>query len=127
MVLASAKLKIKDLVVPKSIKSGSQESITLDCDFEAENEKGLEIKWYRDDNDNYIYLWLPQANKPPQALGEFKDILDVKYKVSNDSSTMYRALHIMKVSPEVSGTYKCKVSSDQNEVIDAKQLIVYGK
>lgn len=124
---ASATLKIKDLKVPQAIENGSAKSVVLDCDFEAIGEKGLEIKWYHNNKPQYIYQWLPQQNRLPQAIGEFQNKLDVRFKASNDSSTMYRALYIKEVTPEISGFYTCKVSSFFSEVTDTKKMIVYGK
>lgn len=124
----SASLKIKELKVPASIRSGSTDAVVLDCDFEAEGEKGLEVRWYYNSNADIIYQWLPQQrDRLPQALGDFKDKVDIRYKASNDTITMHRALYITDVSPDISGNYMCKVSSDYSEDVKAKNMIVYGK
>lgn len=72
-----------------------------------------------------IYQWIP--SKEPATLGMFKDIVDVNYRATDDLETMYRALHITQVSPNITGHYYCKVSGDRSEALVAKKLVVYGK
>lgn len=83
------------------------------------------VKWFFNTTDNMIYQWIP--SKEPATLGMFKDIVDINFKATEDSQTMYRALHITQVSPNISGEYFCKVSGDKSEALDATKLVVYGK
>lgn len=57
----------------------------------------------------------------------FKDIVDINYRATDDFQTMYRALHITQVSPNITGRYFCKVSGDRNEALVSKKLVVYGE
>lgn len=112
---------------PDSVEYGSTEEVILDCDFEAVDEKDLEIKWYYNGDRQVIYQWVPESKRSGYALGLFKDHIDVSYVATNDSNTMYRALKIYNVTTDLTGNYTCKVSSFLSEVSETKQLIVYSK
>lgn len=110
--------------MPNSLEIGSKEDLILDCVYEAEDEEGLEIKWFYDDQQ--IYQWIPWKSGP-RALGRLSDRIDLEYMVTDDESNMYRALRIKNVTLDLSGNYTCKVSSFYNEQVKTKKLIIYGK
>ncbi|XP_044253065.1 uncharacterized protein LOC123004019 isoform X2 [Tribolium madens] len=124
LYLCSAKIKINKLDVPSAIRYGSQDFVVLDCDFTSGDHTVTEIKWFID-GDKQIYQWLPKTNVPAQALGKFKDHIDLTYRATNDPNTMYRALRITDLSPEFSGNYTCKVSGPESEDQVTKRMIIY--
>lgn len=67
------------------------------------------------------------SNIGPQALGKFKGKLDLTYKASNYSLTMYRALKITDLSLDLSGEYLCVVSTFEKESSMKKTMVVLGK
>jgi hypothetical protein len=119
-----AKIKINKLDVPSSIRHGDQTEVVLDCDFDSGGDTVTEIKWFLD-GDHQIYQWLPGYNKAGQALGKLKKNIDTSYQVTEDEKTMYRALHITDLSPELSGNYTCKVSGPMSEDVKTKRMIIY--
>ena len=74
-----------------------------------------------------FFQWLP--GRPPQTIGDlFKDRLDLTYEVANsDQFRKHRAIKILKPTTELSGMYRCKVSSFVDEDFMQKPMIVYGK
>lgn len=115
-----------DLRVPQTLESGSTQDVILDCDFEIKDDQtGLEVKWFYEGEIKQVYQWLPNISKP-QALGILKDRLDLDYKVSSDKNKMYRAMKIKGVTPDLTGTYTCKVSTFENEDKATKKMIIYG-
>lgn len=120
-----ATISIKELRVPQSRNIGSNKHLILDCDYEVYNETGLEVKWFYN-GDKPIFQWIPHRNNP-QAIGPFKDVLDLSYKASETEDTMYRALYIKRITPSLTGNYTCKVSSDLNEAVKTKEMIIYRK
>lgn len=121
-----ASINITDLDVPDSIELGKKEEIVLDCNFEMDKEEeNLEIKWFFNGDLEQVYQWIPESGKPGFAMGLLKDRLDLSFKVTNDNSTMYRALKITNITQDLSGNYTCKVSTFTNEDTQTKQLIIY--
>lgn len=117
-------LKINQLDVPSSLELGTKDDLILDCIYEVQQEKGLEIKWFYDKQQ--IYQWIPGISKP-RGLGKFSKRIDLEYKVTDDEDNMYRALRIKNLTLDLSGNYTCKVSSYFNEETETKKLIIYGK
>lgn len=85
------------------------------------------MKWFIDGLVHQIYQWVPHTNSTAKALGKLKDVVDVTYKASNDNKTMYRALHIVNITKELSGNYSCKVSGVDTEAVATKRMVVYGR
>ncbi|KAJ8954757.1 hypothetical protein NQ314_007027, partial [Rhamnusium bicolor] len=107
-----AAIKIKELNVPNSIEFGSTNEIILDCNYEANEETDLELKWYYNGETDIIYQWIPDQQKFGSAMGSFKDHIDLEYYVSNeanDTDIMYRALKIKNITPDLTGNYTCKM------------------
>ncbi|XP_019868877.2 uncharacterized protein LOC109597582 isoform X2 [Aethina tumida] len=118
-------LVIKEIKGPNSIENGAEDVAILDCDFEASNnENNIVLKWFYNGDLEQIFQWIP-PRPTVSRIGKFKDNIDAHYNVTNDKNTMYRALKLDNIQPNMSGNYTCKVSSDQSEVQMTKQLIIY--
>lgn len=114
------------MVVPPFLNNEDPpDNVTLDCDFEFSGERNLVVKWYFDNTTNMIYQWIP--SRKPESVGAFKTIIDVTYKATDDKRTMYRALHLTRVWPNITGNYYCVVSGDNSEDVKESLMIVYGK
>ncbi|RZC35076.1 hypothetical protein BDFB_001800 [Asbolus verrucosus] len=120
----SAKITIKHLDVPASI-SVHENEVVLDCDFDPQGENVDSIKWFFNGTTDLIYQWLPTEKTGPQVANRLKDRIDLNYAVSDDSKTKYRAMHIKKLSPDLSGNYSCKVSGPRSEDVKTKRMIIY--
>ncbi|CAG9792232.1 unnamed protein product [Diatraea saccharalis] len=102
-------VRIINMRVPEVIQYGTKDSVTLDCDYVTDNVTGLVVKWFYMDKSQPVYQWIPPQK--PQALGRLKNKLDLNYKVSHNPYTQHRALHIMSLSPDLTGNYTCVVST----------------
>ena len=69
------------------------------------------------------------TGRPPQTIGDlFRHRLDLKYEVpGSDLYRRHRAIKIMRPTTELSGTYRCKVSSFVDEDFMQKKMTVYCK
>ena len=87
----------------------------------------MDVKWFFGNDPQPFFQWLP--GRPPQTIGElFKDRLDLSYEVADsDQFRKHRAIKILKPTTELSGMYRCKVSSFVDEDFMQKPMIVYGK
>ena len=116
--------------VPTAIESGSQSHVILDCDYDLSDSEGgqVDVKWFFRDDPQPFFQWLP--GRPPQAIGELFENgrLDLSYEVAGGNEFQkHRALKIMRPTTELSGTYRCKVSSFIDEDFMQKKMIVYCK
>lgn len=118
-------VKIIDLKVPEIIRLGGQDSVILDCEYDAEDTNGLVVKWFFKNKTQPVYQWIP--TKKPQELGILKGKLDLSYKVSDDMFKAHRALRIVKPGTELSGEYTCVVSTFLAEDKKTKHMTVFGK
>ncbi|KAJ8972493.1 hypothetical protein NQ317_012848, partial [Molorchus minor] len=128
-VYVYARIEIEELIVPESIQytdDDSSETI-LDCNYiiEEEDINELEVKWYHN-SDTPIYEWIPSTNKSGEARGAFKSHVDLTYKITEDKSTMYRALKLRNITTDLTGNYTCKVSGFGGEDLKMKQMVVYS-
>uniref|UniRef100_T1HBN1 Ig-like domain-containing protein n=1 Tax=Rhodnius prolixus TaxID=13249 RepID=T1HBN1_RHOPR len=118
-------LKIRKLQVPTVVQNGTQSSVVLDCDYILEPEaNGLVVKWFFNDHPNPVYQWIP--NKRPQDLGVLKGKLNLDYRASDDESKVHRALQIINPTIELSGEYRCVVSTFDDEAADSKKMVIFG-
>jgi len=122
-------VEIKDMRVPQMIESGSESHVILDCDYDLrDSSEGsqVDVKWFFGDDPQPFFQWLP--GRPPQTIGDlFKDRLDLTYEVANsDQFRKHRAIKILKPTTELSGMYRCKVSSFVDEDFMQKPMIVYA-
>lgn len=121
---------ISELHVPEVVRNGSESGALLDCLYtldkqELSKNSGLVVKWFFNRSPNPVYQWI--HNQKPQDAGILKGRLKLDYKASNNHSSMYRALKIIKPTIELSGEYKCLVSTYYEEDFMMKTMIVLGK
>ncbi|GFG38694.1 hypothetical protein Cfor_07009, partial [Coptotermes formosanus] len=118
--------------LPLVIKNGTVRNAVLDCDYAlndddyASNEKNpgaLVVKWFFNNDPAPVYQWI--HSKKPQGLGVLNGKLNLEYRVSNDNATMYRALQIINPTTELSGEYKCTVSTFNEERSQTRKMIIY--
>lgn len=62
-----------------------------------------------------------------QDLGVLRGRLNLEYQASMDANSRYRALHIIKPGPDLSGDYTCSVSTFQSEDVRTKKMLVFGE
>lgn len=118
------------LRVPESIRNGSESGALLDCMYtldsnELSQNSGLVVKWFFNRSANPVYQWI--HNQKPQVAGILKNRLKLDYKASHDHTSMYRALKIIRPTIELSGEYKCLVSTNHDEDFMMKTMIVFGE
>ncbi|KAL1124448.1 hypothetical protein AAG570_001074, partial [Ranatra chinensis] len=120
-------VRIENLNVPDSVRNGSSRTV-LDCVYSLENpmdKEGLVVKWYFNDHPNPVYQWIP--NKRPQDLGVLKGKLNLDYRASDDESMAHRALEIVNPTIDLSGEYRCAVSTFTTEATQSKKMVIYGE
>lgn len=121
-------VEIRHMRVPSVLESGSRPYVILDCDYDLSDSEGhqVDVKWFFGSDPQPFYQWLP--GRPPQTIGKkFKNRIDLDYEVSGaDRFRKHRALKIWKPTTELSGTYRCKVSSFVDEDFMQKSMIVYS-
>ena len=119
---------------PLVFKNGSASNAVLDCEYAlndeeyATNEKNpgaLVVKWFFNNDPAPVYQWI--HSKKPQGLGVLNGKLNLEYRISDDNATMYRALQIINPTTELSGEYKCTVSTFNDERSQTRKMIIYGK
>lgn len=119
-------VQINYVRVPQAVRNNSGRPVVLDCDYTVRpTDDGLVIKWFLNGNPAAVYQWIPP--KRPQGLGPLRDRLDLSYKVTNDPNTMHRALRILNPTTDISGEYKCFVSTFNDEDFSSRQMTVFGK
>ncbi|GFG38349.1 hypothetical protein Cfor_10370, partial [Coptotermes formosanus] len=127
--LDTAGVQIKDLRVPPSVRNGSRSAL-LDCEYtlkptEVAGNKfsGLVVKWYFNEGPSPVYQWIP--GQKPQDLGILKGRLNLSHRASNHDASMHRALFISNPTTELSGEYKCVVSTFDDEDFMTKKMVVF--
>ncbi|XP_044754147.1 uncharacterized protein LOC123313351 [Coccinella septempunctata] len=121
----SGLLQIKELKVPTAVRSGDVDEIILDCEYEVKGEKGVEVKWFYNGDKDQIYQWIPGTNSPGFSMGSLKNNIDATFQATDDKLTMYRALKLVNVTYELTGSYTCKVSGYTEEATATKNLTIY--
>ena len=115
--------------LPKVVESGVEDHIILDCLYEYGQSEAaqIDVKWFFGDDPQPFYQWLP--GRRPQTIGElFRNRIDLDYEVETDDEyARHRAVKLLRPTAELSGTYKCKVSSFVDEDFMSKKMLVYGK
>ncbi|KAI9561179.1 hypothetical protein GHT06_012135 [Daphnia sinensis] len=119
-------LQIVEMRVPAVVEDGSATSVVLDCDYvlrSADKKSELVVQWYFQNGSSPVYQWIP--GKRPQDLGVLKGRLNLDYRASNDPHKRHRALEILKPTYELSGVYRCKVATVEEEAVAARTMIIY--
>ena len=128
--MAESIIEIKSLNMPDRIENGTRESIILDCIYSLDENKDkikLVIKWFFRDDPVPIYQWIPELNKKsysPRFINKIDDTFSVPH---GTPFTKYRALHLINITTDLSGTYSCHVASLTSQDSKKKDLIVYGE
>jgi hypothetical protein len=131
MYYCVAAVQIKVLRVPPSVRNGSRSAL-LDCEYTlkpaeiaGDRFSGLVVKWYFNSSPSPVYQWIP--GQKPQDLGILKGRLDLSHRASSNVATMHRALYIPNPTTELTGEYKCLVSTFDDEDFMTKKMVVYGE
>lgn len=121
-------VQITDLRVPSSVRNGSG-PVVLDCEYslrpeEVSEQSGLVVKWFFNNGPEPVYQWIP--GQKPQELGILRGKLKLGHRASDNVATMHRALYIVNPTIELSGEYKCAVSTFKDEDFMIKKMIVFA-
>lgn len=121
---------ISGLKVPEAVQNGSESGAILDCMYslsavELSKNSGLVVKWFFARNPNPVYQWI--HHQKPQDAGILKGRLKLDYKATDHNSSMYRALYIVRPTIELTGEYKCLVSTLHDEDFSMKKMTVFGE
>lgn len=120
-------LEIIEMHVPLVVENGSNSSVVLDCDYalrQPDKSSELVVQWYFGTQPRPVYQWIP--GKPPQDLGLLKGRLNLRHRASDDPLKWHRALEIVRPSVELSGDYRCKVATVEDEAHATRSMIVYA-
>lgn len=69
------------------------------------------------------FIWVVSL----QVLNKFRRFINLHYLVTDDPYTEHRAIHLQPISSELSGRYSCRVSSNYDDKIASKDMIIYGE
>lgn len=119
---------ITSLRVPAEVLNGTGEAVVLDCEYTlrpADLNSGLVVKWFFNNGPTPVYQWIPHQR--PQDFGILRGRLKLNYKASSHVDTMHRAMYIVNPTTELSGEYKCFVSTFDDEDFMIKKMIVFCK
>lgn len=95
-----------------------------------EDERGqLDIKWYFNDEVVPFLQWVPGGGRRPQLIEPtlFQGHIDLDFKVDEDEDKAYRSIRILDPTLAMSGNYRCKVSTFDDEAFVEHQLMLFGK
>ncbi|XP_018321812.2 titin-like [Agrilus planipennis] len=90
-----------DVIVPQAVAVG--DTVTLQCHYDLEGQPLYTLKWYKGARE--FYRFIPKEHPNTQVF-PFPGI-DVDLNKSN-----LHAIVLRNVQPEISGTYRCEVSTD---------------
>lgn len=128
--LTECLIEIRALNMPERIENGTHESIVLDCIYsldESRDNLKLVVKWFFKDDPVPIYQWIPELNKRTYS-PRFANKINTNFSIPHGTQfTKFRALNLVNITTDLSGTYSCYVSSLTSQDSKTKDLIVYGK
>ncbi|XP_012280756.1 uncharacterized protein LOC105699911 isoform X2 [Orussus abietinus] len=121
----STQLVIKSINVPSSVMAGETDHVILDCDYDLENtsKDGLVVKWFLNTED-LVFQWIHGSK--PLASEIVAKYIDLDYKASNDSGTMYRAMKLNNPDTKLTGEYTCVISTFTDEQTSSKLMVVFS-
>lgn len=128
--VAESIIEIKSLSMPDRIENGTRESIILDCIYSLDENTDkikLVIKWFFKDDPVPIYQWIPELQTKSYSPRFINKIDDTFFIPNGTPYTKYRALHLINITTDLSGTYSCHVASLTSQDSKKKDLIVYGE
>ncbi|XP_015793578.1 uncharacterized protein LOC107370106 [Tetranychus urticae] len=110
--------------VTSPVENGTS-SVILDCNFIFDPlEENLVMKWYFNDNPRPVYQWIIALRKRSYS-EEIRRHIDPDFTVDNQL-TEHRAIRLIKPTTQLSGNYKCTISSVQSSDSASAKLIVYA-
>ncbi|KAJ8682003.1 hypothetical protein QAD02_017795 [Eretmocerus hayati] len=117
-------LVIRDVDIQPAVRVG-EDYVILDCDYDFENtsSKGLVVKWYLN-NFDLVYQWI--YGTAPQAIDPVAKYIDLDYKASDNSSSIYRAMKLKQPDIDLTGNYTCLISTFEDEVSAKRPMTVYS-
>lgn len=112
--------------IPSMVKADDTDYVILDCDYDLEDtpSKGLVVKWFFNANE-VAYQWI--YGRDPLAGDITRKYVDLKYKASDDPYTTYRAMKLNKPGIDLTGEYKCVISTYADERSASSSMVVYCK
>jgi len=113
--------------VPKAVLNGT-EHVVLDCVYTVKPDatRGLVVTWYFNNSPSPVYQWI--SGQPPRTIGPLKSRIRLGYEATaDDDLAKYRALYISRPTTELTGYYKCVVSTYSDEDFMIKEMTVYGE
>uniref|UniRef100_A0A2S2Q2N4 Ig-like domain-containing protein n=1 Tax=Sipha flava TaxID=143950 RepID=A0A2S2Q2N4_9HEMI len=119
-------VKITDQRVPGAVLNGT-EYVVLDCVYKVKPDEteGLVVTWYFNNSPSPTYQWIP--GQPPRTIGPLRSRINLGYAApTDDALAKYRALYIIRPTIELSGDYKCVVSTYTDEDFMIKKMTVYA-
>lgn len=120
-------VKITDQRVPGAVLNGT-DYVVLDCLYKVKPDetKGLVVTWYFNSSPSPAYQWI--QGQPPRTIGPLRSRINLGYAApTDDELSKYRALYIIRPTIELSGDYKCVVSTYTDEDFMIKKMTVYGE
>ncbi|XP_063221875.1 uncharacterized protein LOC134530706 [Bacillus rossius redtenbacheri] len=119
-------IQITALRVPAVVRNGSGLPAILDCEYSLKpDEPGLVVKWFFGSGPFPVYQWIP--GQRPQELGILKGRLNLNHKASDNHVTKHRALYIVNPTTDLTGEYKCLVSTFSDEDFMTKKMVVFAQ
>ncbi|XP_003693472.1 uncharacterized protein LOC100868573 isoform X1 [Apis florea] len=118
-------LVIKNVTIPSMVKANDTDHVILDCDYDLEDtpSKGLVVKWFFN-TDEVAYQWI--YGRKPLAGDTLSNYVELNYPASDDPYTMYRAIKLNNPDIELSGEYRCVISTFADEKSASGSMIVYS-
>jgi len=105
------------------------EHVVLDCVYTVKPDatRGLVVTWYFNNSPSPMYQWI--SGQPPRTIGPLKSRIRLGYEATADDDALakYRALYISRPTIELTGYYKCVVSTYTDEDFMIKEMTVYGE
>lgn len=117
-------LVIKNVTIPSMVKANDTDHVILDCDYDLEDtpSKGLVVKWFFN-ADEVAYQWI--YGRKPLAGDVLSNYVELNYPASDDPYTMFRAIKLNNPDIELSGEYRCVISTFADEKSASGSMIVY--
>jgi Immunoglobulin V-set domain len=125
LVHLSACVRITQLKVPRLVQNGTD--VSLDCEFQLEPHESrhleLVVKWFLNGRPEPVFQWIP-AHGRPQDLGPLRGRLDLTYPANRSGAG---GIRIRAATTELTGDYKCAVSTYDGEDFMVKRMTVFGE
>lgn len=121
------RVTITEQRVPGAVLNGT-DYVILDCVYRLKPDatQGLVVTWYFNNSPSPAYQWIPGG--PPRTIGPLRRRIWLEYAApTDDELAKYRALYIVRPTIELTGNYKCVVSTYTDEDFMIKKMTVYGE